>query len=141
MSSHGTVRGRRLIARVALLLLAAEALYQGIWAQWAPRSFYDDFPVGLGWVRTGGGVYNPHLLRDVGGFATALGLLALVAAIVPVTPLLVATALAWVVYAVPHFVYHADHPLPSMQAWQVALLATQVLLPLIALVGVTRQRH
>ncbi|HEY0541450.1 MAG TPA: hypothetical protein VGD53_23970 [Actinoallomurus sp.] len=137
--SAGTVRIR--IARVALVLLAAEALYQGIWAQWAPRSFYDDFPVGLGWVRTGGGVYNAHLLRDVGGFASALGILALVAAIAATTPLLIATALAWLVYAVPHFVYHADHPLPSMQAWQVVALATQVLLPLIALIGLASHQR
>jgi hypothetical protein len=137
--SAGTVRRR--IARVALVVLAAEALYQGIWAQWAPRSFYDDFPVGLSWVRAGGGVYNEHLLRDVGGFASALGILALVAAIAATTPLLIATALAWLVYSVPHFVYHADHPLPSMQAWQLVALATQVLLPLIALVGVASHRR
>jgi hypothetical protein len=135
----GTVRRR--IARVALVVLAAEAIYQGIWAQWAPRSFYDDFPGGLGWVRTGGGVYNEHLLRDVGGFVSALGVLALVAAIAPTTPLLIATALAWLVYAVPHFVYHADHPLPSMQAWQLVALATQLLLPLIALIGVASHRR
>ncbi|MEW9533993.1 hypothetical protein, partial [Microbispora sp. NPDC049125] len=37
---------RRLVARVALLLLAGAALYQGLWAQFAPRSFYDGFPNG-----------------------------------------------------------------------------------------------
>src|SRR4051812_3580016 len=88
---------RAAIARTALLLLAAEALYQGIWAQFAPRSFYDDFPGGMGWVAAEGS-FNEHLVRDIGGLATALGVVTICAAWTLSRPLLIANALGWFVY-------------------------------------------
>src|SRR5690348_13415732 len=57
---------RSTVARAALSLLAVLALYQGIWAQLAPRSFFEGFPGGMGWIATEG-PYNEHLVRDVGG--------------------------------------------------------------------------
>lgn len=135
--------GRRGIARTALVLLGAEALYQGVWAQFAPRSFYDRFPTsGWGWVASDG-PYNEHLVRDVGGLVTALGILALAAALTLSTPVLVTSAVAWLVYAVPHMVYHVSHPVPKMQTVNVVVLASQVLLPLIGLLGISahRKRH
>jgi len=130
-------RARRLVARVALLLLAAAGLYQGLWAQFAPRSFYDDFPAGLTWVAVDG-PYNEHLVRDVGGLVNGLGVVAIVAALWLSTPLLVANAVGWLVYALPHFVYHVNHPLAetSMQTWNVVVLTSEVVLPLLGLLGV-----
>lgn len=128
---------RRLVARVALLLLAAAALYQGLWAQLAPRYFYDDFPAGLTWVAVDG-PYNEHLVRDVGGLINGLGAVAVVAALWLSTPLLIANAIGWLVYALPHFVYHVNHPLAktSMQTWNVVVLTSEVVLPLLGLLGV-----
>ena len=138
-------RARRFVARVALLLLAAAALYQGLWAQFAPRSFYDDFPAGLTWVAVDG-PYNEHLVRDVGGQVNGLGAVALVAAFWMSTPLLIANAVGWLVYALPHFVYHVNHPLAdaSMQRLNVAVLISEVLLPVLGLLGIGtlgRRRH
>ncbi|MEW9533992.1 hypothetical protein [Microbispora sp. NPDC049125] len=71
--------------------------------------------------------------------------MALIAAIVMTTPLLVATAAAWLVYALPHFVYHVSHPLEEvpMQVTNVAVLTVEVVLPLVGLAGVsvTRRRR
>ncbi|GLL07752.1 hypothetical protein [Dactylosporangium matsuzakiense] len=138
-------RVRRLVARLALLVLAAAALYQGLWAQFAPRSFFYDFPAGLTWV-AGDGPYNEHLVRDVGGLVNGLGAMAVVAALWMSAPLLVANAVAWTVYAVPHFVYHVNHPLAetSMQRWNVVVLTSEVVLPLLGLLGIgtlSRRRH
>ena len=44
----------------------------GLQALFTPRSFYDDFPLGRGWVAMDG-PYNQHLVRDVGSLNLALG--------------------------------------------------------------------
>ena len=103
---------RSLVGRLALVNLAAGALMVGLWAQFAPRSWFDSFPgLGRAWV-TGDGPYNEHLVRDVGGLNLALGLLTVVA-LVKYTPGLVRlTAAAYAVYGVPHFVYHVANGAP-----------------------------
>ena len=54
------------LRRVGLGLLAVSAAIVGFWAEFAPKSFYDDFPGGgHHWVRVDG-PYNQHLVRDVG---------------------------------------------------------------------------
>jgi hypothetical protein len=59
--------------------------------------------------------------------------------------LLITTAVAWLVYALPHLVHHVSHPLETapMQAANVAVLTAEVLLPLVGLAGasVTRWRQ
>jgi hypothetical protein len=128
---------RRVVARVALLLLAAAALYQGLWAQVAPRSFFDGFPGGKGWIATEG-PFNEHLTRDVGGLVNGLAVVAIVAALTLSRTLLVATALGWVVYSVPHLVFHLQHPLDdsSSQVVNAVVLISEVVLPLLGLLAV-----
>jgi hypothetical protein len=128
---------RRFIARVALLLLAGAALYQGVWAQLAPRSFYEQFPNGMSWV-VGEGPYNEHLVRDIGGLVNGMAVVALVAAVTLSRPLLVTTAIAWLTYALPHLAFHVAHPLdePGQQAVNVVVLCSEVLLPVVGLLGV-----
>ena len=58
--------------RLLLWLLALGNLGVGIQAAFTPRSFYDDFPLGRGWVAMDG-PYNQHLVRDVGSLNLALG--------------------------------------------------------------------
>jgi hypothetical protein len=133
----GDVSGvRRLGARVALLLLAVAGLYQGAWAQVAPRSFFDQFPGGMSWIAAEG-PYNEHLVRDIGGLVNGLSVVALIAAWSLSRPLLVANALGWLVYAVPHFVFHVVNPLDDagMQVQNVLVLSAEVVLPLLGLLG------
>lgn len=133
--------GATLIARIALLLLAAAAFYQGIWAQLAPRSFFEDFPGGMGWVAVEG-PYNEHLVRDIGGLVNGLAVVAVVAAWTLSRTLLLATAAAWLVYAVPHLGFHLAHPLDdaSMQTLNVVVLTSEVALPVLGLLALQRRR-
>jgi hypothetical protein len=133
---------RRGVARVALLLLAAAGLYQGIWAQVAPRSFFEDFPGGMSWV-AGDGPYNEHLTRDIGGLVNGLSVVAIVAAWSLSRTLLVANALGWLVYALPHLGYHLSQPLDEagMQALNVLVLSSEIVLPVLGLLGASWGRR
>ena len=95
--------------RIALGYLVVVALQIGVWAQFAPRSFFDDFPgLGRAWVSVDG-PYNEHLVRDVGGLYLALGVV-LVAAMITLARVMVTTAsLAVLASGVPHAVYHLAH--------------------------------
>lgn len=97
------------VVRVGLGFLAVVSIQVGVWAQLAPRSFYDHFP-GLGrvWISVDG-AYNEHLVRDVGGLNLALAVVLVAAAITLSRPLIVAAALASLAYGVPHLLYHSLH--------------------------------
>jgi hypothetical protein len=96
----------RVWARIALGYLIVVAVEIGLWALLAPRSFYDDFP-GLGrtWVSVDG-PYNEHLVRDVGALNLALGALLIAAFVRLSRDLVVVSAIASLVWGVPHLVYH-----------------------------------
>jgi hypothetical protein len=127
---------RRLVARVALLVLAVAGLYQGVWAQVGPRSFFEKFPGGMNWI-AGDGPYNEHLVRDIGGLVNALSVVAIVAAWSLSRPLLAATTAGWLVYALPHLGYHVRQPLDDagMQVLNVLVLSGEVVLPVLGLLG------
>jgi hypothetical protein len=97
------------VLRILLVLLALGNVQVGVWATFAPRSFYDDFPGGdRSWVAVDG-PYNEHLVRDFGATNLALAILT-IAALVWLRRVLVVTAgLAWIAYGVPHLVYHLRH--------------------------------
>jgi hypothetical protein len=95
--------------RVLLGMLTAASALIGVWAGFAPRSFYDDFPgTGTPWVSPDG-PFNEHLVRDVGWLNLALALVALVAAISLARPAVIAAAGAAIVAGVPHLAYHVAH--------------------------------
>lgn len=97
------------LRRVGLAIIAIGYLPVGLWATFAPKSFYDNFP-GLGhhWV-SGDPPFNQHLVTDVGGLNLALGAIAIVA-FIALTPMLIrATALGALLYEVPHALFHARH--------------------------------
>jgi hypothetical protein len=99
----------RLWTRIALGYLALVSLQIGVWAQFAPRSFYDDFPgLGRAWVAVDG-PFNEHLVRDVGGLNLALAAVLITAMITLSRPLIIAAAIASLLYGVPHLVYHIAH--------------------------------
>jgi hypothetical protein len=120
------------VLRIGLAVLALPSVVIGIWAGLMPRSFYDDFP-GLGrmWVAPVG-PYSEHLVRDVGELNAALALITIVAA-VTLGPLLVRTVLAgWLVYSVPHLVYHLRHLQPFATDDQVSMIASLAFVPVLA---------
>ena len=99
----------KLTARIVLVVLVFQALPIGLWAAFAPRSFYDDFPTdGRSWVGVDG-PYNEHLVRDVGALQIALAVLTLFALVQLSRGLVQATAVAWIAWAGPHLVYHFRH--------------------------------
>lgn len=126
---------RRTVLRVVLAVLAFSALSVGILASFAPRSFYDDFPLGATWVALLP-PYNEHLVTDVGGFQLAFGLLFAYAAWRPARELVVPLCAAWLVSQVLHLLFHVTH----LQDFgvgdavaQTAALAAVVVLPAAAI--------
>jgi hypothetical protein len=97
------------LVRILLAVLALSNLQVGIWATFFPQSFYDDFPGGdRAWVALDG-PYNEHLVRDFGATNLAIGVLTIAAFIWMARTLVVTAGVAWVVYGVPHLVYHLRH--------------------------------
>jgi hypothetical protein len=130
--------------RILLALLGVPAVIVGVWAAFAPRSFFDDFPgIGQQWVRPDG-PFNEHLVRDVGELNLALAVVTL-AAIVWLSPVLVrAVAVAWLVEGVPHLVYHLRHLGPLASDARVSSIAGLFVTPVVAvvlLVMVARSGH
>jgi hypothetical protein len=60
------------IQRWSLALIGLFMLPTTIQATFAPDSWYDDFPLGRGWVAVEDGAYDEHLVRDVGELAALL---------------------------------------------------------------------
>lgn len=71
----------------------------------APRSFYEDFPAGRGWVEALP-AYNEHLVRDVGSLFLATAVVMLAATIWPERRLVGVALLSYLAFSVPHFAYH-----------------------------------
>jgi nucleoside-diphosphate-sugar epimerase len=80
----------------------------GVYAQFFPRAFYDDFPFGREWVALDG-PYNEHLVRDFGAMNLALTVLTFAALVGASRAVARAAGAAWLVFAVPHAVYHLRH--------------------------------
>ena len=122
--------------RVGLGVLAVMSAVIGGWAFVAPMAFFTAFP-GLGhtWVILLP-PYNEHLVRDVGEFNLSFAMLFVWAAMRPERRMVRAILAAYLVYAVPHLIYHATHMMqfPTGDAVaQVFALTFAVLLPLILL--------
>jgi nucleoside-diphosphate-sugar epimerase len=94
--------------RLLLWLLALGNLGVGIQAAFTPRSFYDDFPFGRGWVAMDG-PYNEHLVRDVGSLNLALVVLVFAALMIGTRTIVRTAMVVWLVNAVPHLIYHLRH--------------------------------
>jgi hypothetical protein len=95
--------------RALVALLALMEGIVGIWATFAPLSFFEDGPVpGTGWVALLP-PYNEHLVRDYGSMTLGMTCVLVVTA-VKLTPLLVRTSMAaLLLFAVPHTVFHIFH--------------------------------
>ncbi len=125
---------RETALRIGLGVLGISGAVVGVWAAFAPRSFYADFP-GLGqqWV-SADGPFNEHLVRDVGELSLGLAIVALLAA-VWLTPALVrAAGIGWLVDGALHLAYHVRHydVLPADE--RLASIASLAVGPLVAVV-------
>jgi hypothetical protein len=125
---------RNAVVRVALAILALVSAELGFWAAFSPRSFFDDYP-GLGrhWVRVYG-PYNEHLVRDFGALNLALAVVTVVALITLGRPLVIAVAIAWLAWGVPHLVYHLRHLDMLSTGDKVANVVGLVAVPVLAVV-------
>jgi len=121
------------VTRIGVAILALTGLAVGGYATVAPRHFYDEFPFGRAWIAVDG-PFNEHLLRDFGALNLALGVVALCAVFWLARPLVIATALGWLVYSVPHLGYHVFNLDHYDSEDQVGLVVTLVATPVVALV-------
>jgi len=93
-----------MVLRVGVWFLAGVLLAVGAVATLAPRTFYDRIP----WVSLAP-PYSEHLMRDYGAMNLALALVMVVAAVTMDRLMVRTTLAAYVVFAVPHLVFHVLH--------------------------------
>jgi nucleoside-diphosphate-sugar epimerase len=130
-------------ARVCLWLLALTGLALGVYAEFFPRAFYDNFPFNRGWVMHDG-PYNEHLVRDFGAMNLALTAVTLAALWFGARAAARAAAIGWLVFASPHTAYHFRHlsHYETADKWgNVVTLSGSVLLAVVALVLLARPSY
>jgi|GEM_PF-3125242 len=125
------IRTRRwTLDRLALGLIVVMMLPAGLQAAFAPQSFFDAFPFGLGWIAHQADAYNEHLVRDVG--ALFLAMITVTSWTVlrrgPTRPI----AAAWLVLGLLHLEYHAAHLDGYGTTDRIGLVASLVAVPALA---------
>jgi hypothetical protein len=123
---------------VAISVIALAMLPAGLQASFAPRSFFDDFPLGRGWISAGGEAYNEHLVRDVGGLFLAL--IVATAWTVWTRGPAAGVALAWLVQGVLHLAHHGRNLHDLGTADTIGLVVTLVAVPALAAVALLDSR-
>lgn len=123
----------RFISRWALLAIVAFMAQTALQAAFAPRSFFDDFPFGRGWIAAEGGAYDEHLVRDVGVLFIALIIVTVWAAWR--REAMMAVAIAWLVQGVLHLTYHIGHLEGLATIDKVGVIGTLAAIPVLALVA------
>jgi len=93
--------------RLGLLFLGLPQLAIGLYALFFSRDFFREFPFGRSWAELG--PYNEHLVTDVGALFCAMGVIALFGAARVERRLSQAVALGWIVFTVPHLIFHLGH--------------------------------
>jgi hypothetical protein len=104
--TQASLATRRFEARAILIALGGTQFVNGIWATLAPRSFYDDFPLGVGGWVSALPEYNEHLVRDVGGLFLATGFILLAAAVYLDRRLLSIALISYLLFSIPHAIFH-----------------------------------
>ncbi|GLZ49374.1 hypothetical protein Acsp06_55590 [Actinomycetospora sp. NBRC 106375] len=132
-----------MIARTLLTLLAVTQAMPGLWALLARVAFFDHFPLGgVGWVALLP-PYNEHLVRDAGAGMLALAVALALAAWWLDRRVVIVAVIAFLVFVVPHTVFHSLHlahfPLADAVAQQVGLIL-EIVLGVAVLVLVARDR-
>jgi hypothetical protein len=108
-TAAGAGRTTSVVVRAALGILALFQAIIGVWALFAPTSFYSSFPLlGHPWVSLLP-PYNEHLVRDVGELSLSLTVVLAAAAVIGQRLLSAVAVAAIAVYAVPHAIFHFLH--------------------------------
>ena len=103
--NDGTLTRYRFEARFTLIQLGVIQGVLGFYALFFPRSFYEDFPLGLGWVEALP-AYNEHLLTDFGGLFLATAVMLLAASVRLERRWVVITLVAFLAFSLPHTIWH-----------------------------------
>ena len=139
--TEGSLTRYRFEARFTLISLGVIQGVLGLYALFLPRSFYEDFPLGLGWVAALP-AYNEHLLTDFGGLFLATSVILLAASIRLERRWVVITLAAFLAFSIPHTLWHLFNLEPYSTGnaiGNVVTLAATVLLPLGVLYLVWRE--
>jgi len=128
------------VLRIALALLALDELVVGAWNQVAPESFYANFP-----TVDQTPPFSEHFARDFGGATLGIAVLLVVAFVRPRGSFVLPAGIAYTVFAIPHFVFHAGH-LEHASAGDAAFLIignglAALLGVLVIVLGVLRMRR
>ncbi len=115
-----------MVVAVGVMFLPA-----GLQAAFFPRSFFDDFPVGRGWIAGADPFYGEHLVRDVGALFLAMVVVSIWAWWEPA--LCLPVAVAWLVQGTLHFVYHVGHLHGLDGVDKLGILGSLVVVPIIAI--------
>lgn len=132
-ASAGPIAVHRRWDAIALGVIAISMLPAGLQAAFAPRSFFDDFPLGRSWIAHDGDAYNEHLVRDVGVLFVAL-ILATGWVVIRRLPTR-AIATAWLLQGTLHVAHHARHLGGYDTVDTVGLIGSLVLVPLLAVIA------
>ena len=109
------ILGRRGV-RAGLVLLALPQLAIGVWAIASPSGWFDTFPgAGRNWLPLYG-PFDEHLVTDVGSTFLALGVLLVLAAVWMDRRVVLAATIAYLVYQVPHTIFHFGATTTSSRA-------------------------
>jgi hypothetical protein len=113
-----------------LALIGLFMLPTAIQAPFAPESWFEEFPLGRGWVAAEGGSYDEHLVRDVG--VLFLALIVVTAWSVWRREAMTIVAVAWLIHGVLHFAYHVGHLDGLDSVDQAGLVGSLVSIPILA---------
>lgn len=91
--------------RIGLWILAIPTFVIGVWAVFAPSSWYVDFNKGLA-PPSAFGAYNEHFIQDLGSGYLGVGALLIWSALRQQRDLVRGALIAYVVFSLPHFVIH-----------------------------------
>lgn len=126
------------------IALALPQLVVGVWATLSPRGWFDDFP-GFGpALAAAEPPFNPHLVTDAGAGFLATGGLLLIACLHGGRAEVRMGAVAYLLFSVPHLVFHVAHPSPRLAAFNdalnVVLIGTQALGALVLILLTTHRK-
>lgn len=127
--------------RAGLAFLALTEGIVGGWSLIAPKHFFGNFPLPTNQWLAYFPPFNEHLLRDFGALNLALCVFLVFAAVTLERRLTQAALVGYLVFAVPHLVFHLNHlsHMPFVdQVGNVISLVSAVLIPL-ALLPLTRK--
>lgn len=126
--------------RIGLAILFLDELVVGAWNAISPETFFRNFPtVDLT------PPFSEHYARDFGGATLGIALLLGIALFVPKAHFVIPAALAFSIFAVPHFFFHVAHLEGATIGEAIVLTAANAIVALLGLaiivVTFTRDRR